>query len=139
MLIIQILNVKEKSNQDGHKKGTENSIKNSQNHSFLICVFQKYRKGGILAGGCGRCDTGVIIEPGGNNGNQEKREKFSHKIAHKGNTSQFRASQTADSNSRKTVPAHPACHSSAFCRRNTQDHGADQPSDDRAHRCAFRC
>ena len=40
MLIIQILNVKEKSNQDGHKKGTENSIKNSQNHSFLICVFQ---------------------------------------------------------------------------------------------------
>ena len=40
-------------------------------------------------------------------GIRKKREKFSHKIAHKGNTSQFRASQTADGNSRKTVPAIP--------------------------------
>ena len=52
----------------------------------------------------------------------------------KGNTSSFHALQhRLMRNSRKTVPAHSACHSSALCRRNTQDHCADQPSDDRAH------
>ena len=116
--------VKEKGNQDRYEEGAQHSVEYGKNYRFFICIFQKYRKCGILTGCGSRGDTGAVIQLCCDYGNQEKGEKFSHEITHKSDTSKLCSPQTADGDTCQAVPSHTACHSCALVYRDSQDQGA---------------
>ena len=113
--------MKEKCDQYWYEEGAQHSIKNRQDNCFFVRIFQKYRKSGIFTGGRGRCDAGTVIELCCDYGDQEKRKKFSHKIAHKSNASKLCSSQTTDGDTCQAVPAHAACNCSSLVHRKLQD------------------
>ena len=117
--------VKEKGNQDRYEEGAQHSVEYGKNYRFFICIFQKYRKCGILTGCGSRGDTGAVIQLCCDYGNQEKGEKFSHEITHKSDTSKLCSPQTADGDTCQAVPSHTACHSCAL-----NGSGSDTQRDD---------
>lgn len=124
--------VKEKGNQDRYEEGAQHSVEYGKNYRFFICIFQKYRKCGILTGCGSRGDAGAVIQLCCNYGNQEKGEKFSHKIAHKSDTAKFGSPQAADGDTCQTVPSHTACHGGTLIHRDFQDQGTEDSAQNRA-------
>ena len=83
--LLQLEHIQTGRNQDGNHQGTDDTIEDRQNYSFLICVFQNERQGSVFTCICCGSDTSIVIQANSEKRNQNERKHFSHKITHKSN------------------------------------------------------
>ena len=64
--------------ENWHHEGANHTVENGQDHDFLVGVLENQGQGGVLAGGAGGGDAGVVVQPNRQNGDQHKGKQLPH-------------------------------------------------------------